>query len=106
MVVFIRLFFHSLNDEQLCTCYFMHFHDYLSKFLFDLTFFGQLLVPIANLSSKCISVSWSWLCGIVVKFGTLCFGGPGLDPRHRPILYVRRAVAETTYKVEKDWHRC
>ncbi|WP_373401982.1 hypothetical protein, partial [Klebsiella pneumoniae] len=26
--------------------------------------------------------------GLVVKFGTLCFGGLGLDPRHRPTPFI------------------
>ena len=37
-----------------------------------------------------------WPHGLVVKFGTLRFGGPGLDPGCRPTLFISsHAVAAT-----------
>ena len=39
---------------------------------------------------------WGQPCGLVVKFGTLCFGGPGLVPGRRPtLLFGGHAVAAT-----------
>ena len=46
-------------------------------------------------------------CGLVVKFSTLRFGGPGLVPGNRPTPFISsHAVVVITQKIEEDWNRC
>ena len=51
---------------------------------------------------------WGWPHGLVVKFGALCFGSPGLrvqmhsaDPHHSSAMLWQWP----TYKLEEDWQQ-
>ena len=55
---------------------------------------AKIILNLWVISEKAMG---GWPCGLVVKFGMLCFGGPGSVPRHGPTRLVGRHAVTVTH---------
>ena len=66
---------------------------------------SSMCMLIKNIKVNTKIIRWGRPHGLVVKFSTLYFSGPGLVPQHGPTpLFGGHAVAVTHIKIEEDWH--